>query len=289
MESTDYNLYSIFIKCCELKSYSKVAEATGLSSHHIVSDKMQILSKQLGVPLFTRHSRGMAPTREAIVLYESVKKALKDIDKAANNAKFDNNAEAKIKIICTTNLASYYLVKPIHTFNKLFPNVQFDITVAKGAEATKVLRNSEADFVLSLVPLEQEEEFQAITFKKFTSTFFASGEFAKKHGIHEKISRDKFNELPYIAIRGFIHKKPIAIIDTHELVFKMVMENHGVSNCLSQFLDMCHPRADVVRFSVEGIPLNTFDLLCVYKESTVNNASKAFMEHISKQEPVVSP
>ena len=282
MELKDYNLYSLFLRAVEFKNYTRVAEAVGLSSHKIVSEKMVMLEQKLGVKLFVRAFRSMEPTSDALVLYDKVKKALQDIDMAENNIReFDAQSDAVIKIICTTNLSSYYLVKPMRSFAEKYPKVQFDIAIVKGAETTKLLRNGEADLVISILPIEPDDEFESVILTQFSNVFFASSEFAREHGISGKVSKDRFAELPFIATRGFAVGRSVATVDTHELLFKMVTEGHGVGRCIEQFLDLCHPNADVIKFEVDALPVEHFDLQCICRVATTGNATKAFLEHLS--------
>lgn len=93
--------YDIFIKVCEYRNYSKVAEVMGLSAHNIVSYKMKKLARRLGVEtLFLRDSRGVTPTYTAFELYAKVKVALQAIDEAeAEFCKAHNLPQPSQKIL----------------------------------------------------------------------------------------------------------------------------------------------------------------------------------------------
>ncbi|MCL2846751.1 MAG: asparaginase domain-containing protein [Firmicutes bacterium] len=68
----NYNLYASFFALYQTGTMSDAAEMLKYDSHTSVSKNIKALETELGVKLFTPHSRGVAPTMEATRLYERI-------------------------------------------------------------------------------------------------------------------------------------------------------------------------------------------------------------------------
>ena len=158
IELNGYNLYGLFLKVVELKNYSRVAEVVGLSSHSIVSDKMKILEKKLGIKLFKTGPCGAKATSDALALYDKVKSALRGIDMAEESIRnFNENSDAIVRIVCITDFAKLCLIKRLPQFILTYPKVRFDIQRVDSRTAEGLLRNSKVDLIVELCTGEVEK------------------------------------------------------------------------------------------------------------------------------------
>ena len=93
MSNVNLNLYRIFCKVAQSKSYSEAAEKLGLSVPN-VSKQISSLEEQLNLKLFNRESKGVTLTTDGQELYEIVNKSLSSFDFAEKMAKDKERKDA---------------------------------------------------------------------------------------------------------------------------------------------------------------------------------------------------
>ena len=86
MSNINLNLYRIFCKVAQSKSYSEAAEKLSLSVPN-VSKQISSLEEQLNLKLFNRESKGVTLTSDGQELYEIVNKSISSFDFAEKLAK----------------------------------------------------------------------------------------------------------------------------------------------------------------------------------------------------------
>ena len=100
MSNINLNLYEIFCKVAQSKSYSEAAEKLGLSVPN-VSTQISNLEEQLNLKLFNRENKGVTLTENGKELYEIVNKSISGFDFAEKLAKDKNDISSGcIKIGC---------------------------------------------------------------------------------------------------------------------------------------------------------------------------------------------
>jgi len=280
--NANLNLYRYFVAVYNARNFTRASEILSIGVPAVFRG-IKELEKQVNAKLFVSLPRGVVPTKEADDLYRMVSPALNTLFKAEELINsFDENSEGTIRIACTTNLSTYYLVSHIQQFNKKYKNIQFDIVKVSINESIKLLKEHDVDFVVSALPLN-EVDFKIIKIDKQTSTFFASKEFANKHGIKATIPIEQFEKLPYIAIKGHgEYKKPIVTVGTHEAAYLFVKNNVGVGWCIEQFLEINHPDEPIVKFKVNGLTLREYSYDCYYRKDYLPKPVAVFLELLNK-------
>ena len=79
MSNVNLNLYRIFCKVAQSKSYSEAAEKLDLSVAN-VSTQIANLEEQLNLKLFNRENKGVTLTEDGKELYEIVSKSISSFD-----------------------------------------------------------------------------------------------------------------------------------------------------------------------------------------------------------------
>ncbi|MCL2587434.1 MAG: LysR family transcriptional regulator [Firmicutes bacterium] len=268
---TNLNLYRTFLAVYETRSVRKASELTG-TTHSAVSQNLKELGKQLGVALFTPLPRGMEPSSYADSLYPTIRSAIDTIDGGEKNVRtFNENTDSVIKIICTTNFAGYYLTPYIAMFRDRYPNIKFDILNKSIDDAAEWLERGATHLVLSVVPLEKFPNFgfKQIELQSFPQTFFTTAEFAKANKIEETISKEKFNTLPFLALRtvGYFVKnikEPDIVVDMQENIIQLVAKSAGVSFGILSVAKETLGEDILVGFEVEGHKPKDATLVCAY-------------------------
>lgn len=167
MSNVNLNLYRIFCKVAQSKSYSEAAEKLNLSVANI---SMQItnLENQLSLKLFNRESKGITLTEDGKELYDIVNKSISSFDFVEKLAKDKNDiSSGSIKIACPSHFTSYFLMDKIEQAKKDFP--ELNITIICEVDINKMielLQNHEVDFAITDANIEKSnieiEELLAI-------------------------------------------------------------------------------------------------------------------------------
>jgi len=274
----NHNLYRIFIAVHECRNISRAAKELFICQPN-VSRSIKELEKQLGVKLFRINSRGVRPTSEGEELYDKAVTALAWLDYGVKNAQgFGWESTGSIKIACATNFAGYFLAKHIHEFNKKYPFIQFDIIQNTAEEAIALLGSNRVDLVLSTFSLYDKGKYERVELCELEETGFASEEFAVLHDLQSTIALEKFKKLPYILGRAQKPlKKPVAIVDSQEVLFQFVIHGLGVGFCAERFLSCNHPNDTVFKFKIEGHKPAKRMLSCIHSREYVGKATEVFL------------
>lgn len=89
--------FIVFMRAIEEKKFSAAAERLRLTQSS-VSQSITMLEKGLGVTLFDRVTRPPQPTKEAITLYEVLKKSESEIRRVLTNIQYDNSVKPAVRI-----------------------------------------------------------------------------------------------------------------------------------------------------------------------------------------------
>lgn len=155
MSNVNLNLYRIFCRVVQAKSFAKAAESLNLSAAN-VSTQIANLEEQLNLKLFNRETRGVSLTEDGKELYDVVCNLISKFDFAEKLAKDKNNIEtANIKIGCPSHLTIYFLMDRIEQAKKDFP--ELSVTVVCEVDPNKMmelLQNHEIDFAVTDAKLD---------------------------------------------------------------------------------------------------------------------------------------
>lgn len=150
MSNVNLNLYRIFCKVAQSKSYSEAAEKLG-SSVANVSTQISNLEEQLNLKLFNRESKGVTLTTDGQELYDIVNKSISSFDFAEKMAKDKNDMESGcLKIGCASHFTSYYLMEKIEKVKKDFPKLNVKIVCEVDTNnMLELLKNHKVDFAIT--------------------------------------------------------------------------------------------------------------------------------------------
>ena len=162
MSNINLNLYKIFCKVAQSKSYSEAAEKLDLSVAN-VSTQIANLEEQLNLKLFNRENKGVTLTEDGKELYEIVNKSISGFDFAEKLAKDKNDISSGcIKIGCPSHFTSYLLMEKIEKVKKDYPDLNIKIICEVDInKMMSLLQNHEIDFAI-IVLLFQYCYFQSL-------------------------------------------------------------------------------------------------------------------------------
>ena len=282
--SRDYNLYAVFMKVCEIKSYSKVAEQLGYSAHQSISDKMVALAKQLGVKtLFVRHSRGVVPTAEALKLYEKVKSSFE-----ASMREFNENSPAVIKMIVPATFVTGYMADFFKEFQKKYKNFVFEFFHRISGESYELFLQKEIDVVIDLKQVCEKYNLEEIELVKLRHIFIASKKFLKDKNLGESIGPSELDNISFIAHRENVKMvsrnfSPNIFIKTASLepILPLVENGTGIGIYPKEFFEQQNKNDDVIEIEIANTTIDNITMICGFgKDAT--RATKIFVSELKK-------
>lgn len=149
MSNINLNLYRIFCKVAQSRSYSDASEKLDLSVSNI-STQITNLEEQLNLKLFNRENKGVTLTEDGKELYEIVNSSISSFDFVEKLARDKNNiSNGCIKIGCASNLANYFLMEKIEQVKRDYPKLHVKIIceVDKN-KMIELLQKHEIDFAI---------------------------------------------------------------------------------------------------------------------------------------------
>ena len=165
MSNINLNLYKIFCKVAQSKSYSEAAEKLDLSVAN-VSTQIANLEEQLNLKLFNRENKGVTLTENGKELYEIVNKSISGFDFAEKLAKDKNDISSGcIKIGCPSHFTSYLLMEKIEKVKRDYPDLNIKIICEVDInKMMSLLQNHEIDF--AIIDTEIENSNIEIKYKR---------------------------------------------------------------------------------------------------------------------------
>lgn len=135
-----------FCQTARLGSVSRAAEALFVSQP-AVTQQLQALERELGVPLLERSGRRMVPTREGEVLYELAVPLVEGLDALpdAFHQQVRGLDAGELHIAANSTTTLYLLPRLIAAFRKAQPDVHLVLHSASTADGAQLVRSNTVD------------------------------------------------------------------------------------------------------------------------------------------------
>ena len=107
-------------------SFTK-AESVLNKSQSTLSRTVGILEQRLGHRLLKRHIKGLELTRKGAEVFLTAQRMLMDVEGMKTNLNEKTGMKGRIRISTTHAIWNCILLNPILEFNRIYPNVLFDV------------------------------------------------------------------------------------------------------------------------------------------------------------------
>ena len=138
-----------FCQTVRLGSVSRASEALYVSQPAITL-QLQALERELGVPLFERSGRRLAPTPEGQLLYELAQPLVESLDGlgASFREKVRGLDAGELNIAANSSTILYLLPRIVELFRNQHPEVRLTLHNAASADGTDLLRSDAVDLAV---------------------------------------------------------------------------------------------------------------------------------------------
>lgn len=206
--SLDWDKVRIFYTAAEAGSFTHAGDTLGLSQS-AVSRQVGALERDLGVPLFHRHARGLILTEQGEHLFRTAKEMMLKLE--ATRARLTDSRErpnGELRVTTTLGLGSNWLTPRLGEFLDLYPEVRLQVLLT---DDELDLSMREADVAIRL---RQPVQGDLIQRRLFTVHFhaYASADYIKGRGQPKDIA-----ELEEHRILTYGSVTPSYLMDAHWL------------------------------------------------------------------------
>ncbi|MGD8118814.1 LysR family transcriptional regulator [Vibrio sp. Hep-1b-8] len=163
-DNIDLNLLKIFITVYQQRSITLAAEVLGLTQPG-VSGVLKRLQKQLGVQLFVRAGRGIAPTHQAQELVRQIEPALSQIHNAIQGIEAFSTEHSRRFVVYTTEPIMLTLLPKIDA-DKELGNVEIELhpTLSSEEKLINNLNRQQADLAIDFANYSAPSFFSEFLF-----------------------------------------------------------------------------------------------------------------------------
>lgn len=240
MKNINLNLLKYFYEVVNIGNITKTSEKL-LISQPAITKAIKELENELNTTLLERNKKGVIPTEEGKILYEHTKKMFQDFNQTLNTIENSTKIGGHLYIGTTTTNFLYYLINPIKTFKKLYPNVQIHIEFQKINVLYEMSRLGHLDI---LIKNDYETITDFVNIKSFTvndKLIVSKKHFPelseKKYKIKELLNypfvllttnstgRRMFDE--YLKERN-IKYKPTYEFNSHSICHELIKQGFGI-------------------------------------------------------------
>jgi DNA-binding transcriptional LysR family regulator len=277
----DWDKLRIFHAAAEAGSFTHAGETLSISQS-AVSRHISALERDLSVPLFHRHARGLVLTEQGELLYRTAQDVFSKL--AATQillADSRGKPSGELKVTTTLALGTGWLTPRLTEFTKLYPDIKLQLVL--GDETLNLIMR-EADVAIWFnAPTQQD----LVRRKLFTAHYhvYASNEYIKRFGRPKSLGElDKhrimtyggpmpspFKEMNWLELAGRDGqgpREPALRINSLVALREAVAQGLGIA-VLPDYLAKDYPRIHLI---LDDIDMPVFDVFFVYPEDLKDTA-----------------
>ena len=125
----DWDKLRVFHSAAEAGSFTHAGEALRMSQS-AVSRQVSALEKDLGVPLFHRHARGLVLTEQGEVLFRTASEVLTKLQTAETLlGDLTTKPAGDLRITASTGLGSVWVTQRLREFIELYPDIRIELVL----------------------------------------------------------------------------------------------------------------------------------------------------------------
>jgi DNA-binding transcriptional LysR family regulator len=152
----DWGKLRVFHAAAESGSFTRAAEMLDMSQS-AVSRQVSAIERDLNVPLFHRHARGLMLTEQGEMLYRAAHEMLVKLDTVRSRLQeARDKPSGTLRVTTTVGLGSSWLAERMHEFIELYPDIsvqlilaneELDLSMRQADVAIRLQKPSQPDLV----------------------------------------------------------------------------------------------------------------------------------------------
>ncbi len=288
----DLNLIKTFLAVYDNKSILGASKKLFVSQPAVTAN-IKRLEDFLSSKLFVRKSKGVMPTTEGDLFYNSCKEITGLLNNSINTLSQYNSLEkGTIHIGSSSTIIRRLLLPFISEFTNKYPSISITITDAIHTQLLSILKKGEVDLAIMSAPIDGESLFNKVVLTTTTDCFIAKKDFEK-----DFLDKEELKKYPLL-----VQKKPsnnrdyfetmcqennIELLPKYEigsfgLITDFVEQGMGIAFTIRDFVAL-----DIKKGKVKEIQTNfkikPREVLALTNKSLVNSfATSTFIKELKK-------
>lgn len=154
---TKLDYYRIFYETAKYSSFSTAASHLYISQSAI-SQCISQLEDDLNAKLFTRSRRGIALTKEGMLLFQKVESAIQSIEQGETLLMRLHQLESgSLMIAAGDTITSRYLLPYLEKFHLMYPNIRIEMSNSYSSRLLQFVKEGKSELAFVNMPLNDEE------------------------------------------------------------------------------------------------------------------------------------
>lgn len=286
-ENFSLDLYRVFAAVYENRSFSEAARQLFVTQS-AVSQSVKQLETMLGVQLFVRGKRTVAPSVEAQQLYSMIAPAIGTICEAEERIeRFKRLSEGFLRVGAADTVARHYLLPYLKRWNELYPNIRLQVVNRTSTEAFSLLAAGKLDVAFVNSPVDPGK-YSVKKCLALHDTFIAGSAYASLRG--KAVTRRELCSYPLIMLeklsntrrwidaefmRSGIALNPEIELGCHDLLVDFARISLGISCVTKEFVTL---EGDLFEIALdEPLPERELDV-CWIDAGNLSEAKKKFID-----------
>ncbi|RKD27572.1 DNA-binding transcriptional regulator, LysR family [Caminicella sporogenes DSM 14501] len=265
----DFKQLETFVTLAKLKSFSKAAEKLYLTQPTI-SNHIQNLEKELKTILVNRTNKNITLTKAGKILYKYAVNILNQRETALFCLnEFKGKIEGVLEISASTIPSQYFLPSILCKFNKIYPDVKYNLNKYSTGEVIEKILNGEIDFGI----VGAKKEISQLEYIEIMDDNLII--IAPKCGIYKNLHSIKINDLC---------KYPIILRENTSGTRKIVEEELAKHNIYIENLNIvaCIENTETIKECVKnGLGITFISEKAVSSELHNNLIKKIHVENLT--------
>ncbi len=290
---TKLDYYRVFYETAKFQSFSMAAQSLYISQSAI-SQCIDRLEKDLGIPLFIRSRKGISLTREGTLLYQKVESAMQNIMQGETLlAQLKHLNSGSLVIAAGDTITSHFLLPYLERFHVKYPNIRIEMTSSYSQKMIEQVKEGRAELAFVNLPAEDGELIIKPCFE--VHDIFVCG---SEYGAEKKMSKEEIAAHPLLLLethsnsrryldelflKEHIELTPQIEVAVHDLLIRFASISLGVACVVKEF--SCDALRDGIIREIELTPpLPPRSIGCAYlRHNRLSAAASAFLELIDEK------
>lgn len=179
----DWDKLRVFHSAAEAGSFTHAGEVLRMSQS-AVSRQVSALEKDLGVPLFHRHARGLVLTEQGEVLFRTANEVLTKLQTAETLLGDSTTKPAgDLRITASTGLGSVWVTQRLREFIELYPDIRIELIL--NDEPVDLAMRAADVAIWAREPMQNDLIRRPLFSMQIHA--YASGSYIRKFGAPQKV------------------------------------------------------------------------------------------------------
>lgn len=290
---TKLDYYRVFYETARHSSFSTAAQHLYISQSAI-SQCIHQLEQDLNAKLFTRSRRGVALTKEGLLLFQKVESAIQSIEQGETLlARLHHLDSGSLVIAAADTTTSHYLLPYLEKFHATYPGIRIEMANSYSYQMLQLVKEGKAELAFVNLPVTDDE--LCIEPCLQIHDIFVCG---PEHNLKSSYTWEEIAEEPLILLetnstsRHFLNKafeekhiqlKPQIEIAAHELLIRFASIHLGVS-CVVKEFSMDSLEQGIIRQMNLTPALPHRNIGCAYlRHNPLSKPAQAFLNLIKNE------